>query len=128
MDKDYTALARQQIADEAARAAEQAVVDRATQLRLQDERKAQLAALRARHGMREDCTLRELSDQTMAYENGCRSFIGCRFANSGRCSEILSPEAIADDARRAEIIALRDRLLQECDAQYAQTLARRAAA
>src|SRR5215467_11854471 len=123
----YLERARQQIADEVARQAEQRVIDRANHLHQIDERAAAHERLCSKHGLDPAVTTpRQLADAEIAHVNGWHSFVSCRFANSARTAEVLSPE-IVDEPRRTEVLAVRDKLWKLFEAQYARDAAARAA-
>jgi hypothetical protein len=98
--------------------------DLANAMQETDERNARHAALRRKHGLHEAASPRDIADAEIGYDRAWRNLVGCRFANSGQCAEILSPE-IVDEQRRPEVLALRDKLREQFEASYARDVAAR---
>lgn len=123
-EKDYLVIARQQLADEAAQRAQTEIEQRATQLRLADEREQQLADLRTLHGLHPAAGLREISDAQIEHGHKWRDFVLSRYAG-GRGTEVLSPETVTDPVRRAEIEKVQSMMRAQFDKEYAAEAARR---
>jgi ParB-like chromosome segregation protein Spo0J len=129
IEKDYEALAREAIAAEAAARAEGELQSRVASMRFADEREAQLTALRAKHGLPDTTTLRQMADAEIAHGHAWRDFVA--HAHPGHregfpAVEILSPQSVVDDdARRQRAEDVQQRLRTKFEAAYDAQVASR---
>jgi N-formylglutamate amidohydrolase len=128
-ETDFMELAAAAVALERAARNETEIVDRATQLQHQAEREKQLAGLRQRHGLTADAPHREIADHVIAHQKAWGSFVACRFSGGAKTGHVMDPEnsGHTDRAKIDELLALRARLKQQFDEQYAREAASRLA-